>query len=191
MKKEFSFGGVKSGQIFQMGLVVPDADASMRFYAETMGVGPFTCKRGFKAPDGWYRGKSDMPELTLAMAYSGQVVIEVIQQHDDTPSVYKEFIDKHGYGLHHFGVAVAGEEYDKTLKEYHDIGFEDVFTDTLPSGARIYYISPKADAARTAFRNESGVGYLELVEIIDSEQSFLKSVYDSAANWDGKTVVRA
>ena len=123
MARTFSFGGVASGQIFQLGYIVPDVDASIRFCAEALGIGPFTCSRGFKAPDGWYRGSTEMPELTIAHAYSGRLFFEYIQQHDDTPSVYKEYIEKYGYGLHHFGIAVAPEDYDATLERYYGLGF--------------------------------------------------------------------
>jgi hypothetical protein len=188
MARTFSFGGIASGQIFQLGYIVPDADASMRFYAETLRIGPFTCMRGFRAPDGWYRGSADMPELTIAHAYSGRLFIEVIEQHDDTPSVYKEYIDKYGYGLHHLGIAIATEDFDAAIGRYYSLGFEDVFTDNLPGGVRIRYIGPKSEEAIEKLRNEAGVCYLECVEVKESEEGFFAGMVDLAANWDGKTV---
>ena len=189
MAKTFSFGGIASGQIFQLGFVVPDVDASMRFYAEKFRVGPFSCSRGFKAPDGWYRGKTDMPELTLAQAYNGRLVVELIQQHDDTPSVYKEFIDRCGFGLHHYGIAVATEEYEQTLEHYYAGGFADVFTDNLPGGTRIRYIGPKREEEIEKTRNETGVGYFECVEIRENQENFFSSLIEAARNWDGKTLL--
>ena len=191
MAATFSFGGVTSGQIFQLGYVVPDVDASMRFCAEAMHIGPFTCSRGFKAPDGWYRGSSDMPELTITHAHNGSLFMEFIQQHDDVPSVYKEFIDKHGYGLHHYGIALATEDYDKTLEHYYNLGFENIFTDNLPGGTRIRYIGPKGESAIEKLRNETGAGYFECVEVLSSEEAFFKGMYEAALNWDGKTLLRA
>ena len=190
MAKTFTFGGVASGQIFQLGYLVPDVDSSMRFCAEAMKIGPFTCNSGFKAPDGWYRGSTDMPQLTIAHAYSGRLFIEFIQQHDDTPSVYKEMLDKHGYGLHHYGIAVAPEEYDKTLEHYYSLGFENIFTDTLPGGVRIRYIGPKTPEGIEKLRNETGVGYFECVEILEKEEAMFTGMYEAALNWDGKTLLR-
>ena len=190
MARTFSFGGVASGQIFQLGYIVPDVDASIRFCTEALGIGPFTCSRGFKAPDGWYRGSSDMPELTIAHAYSGRLFFEYIQQHDDTPSVYKEHIDKYGYGLHHFGIAVAPEEFDATLERYYSLGFEDIFTDQLPGDVRIRYIGPKSEAALDKLRNETGACYLECVEVKAVEESFFSGMIDAAMAWDGKTLFR-
>ena len=59
MGKLLNFGGFMSGQIFQLGYIVPDIDESIKFYAEAMRIGPFTLNRGFKAPDGWYRGNTE------------------------------------------------------------------------------------------------------------------------------------
>jgi len=190
MLKTFSFGGVVAGQIYQLGFVVPDIDASMRFNAESMRIGPFTCSRGFKAPDGWYRGSTDMPELSIAHAYNGRLFVEFIQQHDDVPSVYKEFIDKHGYGLHHYGIAVAPEDYDASLEHFYSLGFEDIFTDRLHGNTRIRYVGPKTETARDKLRNEVGVSYLECVEMFASEETFFTGIYEASLHWDGKTLLR-
>lgn len=190
MAKTFSFGGVTSGQIFQLGYIVPDVDASMQFCAKALRIGPFSCSRGFKAPDGWYRGSSDMPELTIAHAYTGRLFIEFIQQHDDVPSVYKELIDKHGYGLHHYGLAIAPEDYDATLEKYYSQGFENIFTDNLPGNTRIRYIGPKDPDALEKLRNDTGVSYLECVETHPSEEGFFAGMCDAYNNWDGVTVSR-
>ena len=190
MGRTFSFGGIAGGQIFQLGFIVPDVDASMRFYAETMRIGPFTCGRGFKAPDGWYRGSSEMPELTIAHAYSGRLFIELIQQHDDTPSVYKEHTDKYGFGLHHYGIAVAPEDYDETLERYYSLGFEDIFTDRLPGDVRIRYIGPKGEKELDEMKKAAGVCYLECVEVKPGEESFFSGMVEAAMNWDGTTLTR-
>ena len=188
MAKTFSFGGIQSGQIFQLGIVVPDIDEAVKFYAEALGIGPFSVSRGFKAPDGSYRGSTEMPELTLAHTWGGRFFVELIQQHCDTPSVYKEFIDRHGYGLHHFGFAVDPAEFDKTQAHYYSLGFEDIFTDNLPGGTRVRYMGPKGEAALDKLRNETGVSYYECVEMFPAEESFFTDIYNAAMNWDGKTL---
>ena len=190
MVNTFSFDDVASGQIFQLGIVVPDVDVSVRIHAEALQIGPFTCSRGFKAPEGWYRGSADMPELTIAHAYAGRLFIELIQQHDDVPSIYTEYTKKYGYGFHHFGIAVATEDYDETLEKYYSLGFENVFTDQLPGGVRIRYLGPKTEEARDKLRNETGVCYFECVEWRDSNKAFFGGMYQAYLNWDGKTLFR-
>jgi hypothetical protein len=160
----------------------------MQFYAQNLGIAPFTCRREFKAPDGWYRGSTEMPRLTLAHGYSGKIFIELIQQHCNTPSVYREHIDRFGYGLHHFGLAIASEDYDAALAKYYEQGFEDVFTDNLPGGVRIRYLGLKDPEAMKKMVQETGVGYFECVEMKKSEESFFGSMIEAAENWDGKTI---
>jgi extradiol dioxygenase family protein len=189
MTKTFSFGGFSSGQVFQLGYVVPDVDASMRFYAEQLGIGPFSCSRGFRAPDGWYRGATDMPELTIAQAYAGHFVVELIQQHDDTPSVYKEFIERCGYGLHHYGIAVAHEDYDRMLERYYANGYADVFTDNLPGGTRIRYIGPGSVDDIVKTRSETGVGYFESVEVLENQEKMFSRLCEAHRHWDGQTLL--
>ena len=187
--RKFSFG-ITSGQIFQAGIVVQNVEASMKFYAENLNVGPFTLNRGFVAPAGSYRGGSDNPTLSIAHAYTGRQFIELIEQHTDTPSVYTEYMDKYGFGLHHFGIAVAPEDYDRVIGDYYAKGFEDVFTDQLPTGVRIRYIAPKDPSAMEAMKIASGVAYLECVEVVPGEEEFFAEMCEAAAAWDGKTVVR-
>ncbi|MCL2121877.1 MAG: VOC family protein [Clostridiales bacterium] len=188
MASTFPFSDFKSGQILQVCFVVPDIDAAMRFYAEVLRIGPFSCARGFRAPDGWYRGSNAMPELTIAQACTGSYFIELIQQHDDTPSVYKEFIDKHGYGIHHYGVAVATEDFDSLREHYFNLGFEDIFTDNLPGGVRIRYMGPKGEEALEKARIESGVSYYECIEIVNRQDNNFSRLYEAYRQWDGKTL---
>jgi len=41
------------------------------------------------------------------MSFAGHVMIELIEQHNDVPSVYRNIAEKRGYGFHHWGVATA------------------------------------------------------------------------------------
>jgi hypothetical protein len=71
-------------------------------------------------------------------------------------------------------------------------GFEDVFTDRLPTGARIRYLAPKDPAAKASMVEACGAGFLECVEIVPGrcvlcgdEASCGKLV--RAANWTKDT----
>ena len=185
--KTFAFGAV-SGQIFQVGIVVKDVDAGMKFYAENLNIGPFFISRQFMAPAGSYRGGDKNPLLSIAHAHTGKLFVELIQQRDSTPSVYTEYMDKYGYGMHHYGIAIAPEDYDRFVGDFYAKGFEDVFTDQLPSGARIRYIAPKGAPAMENLKVTTGASYLECVEVVPDEEAFFTGMRDTALNWDGKTV---
>jgi catechol 2,3-dioxygenase-like lactoylglutathione lyase family enzyme len=188
VKKTFSFGSA-SGEIFQLGIVVPNLDAAVKFYVENLHIGPFICARNFVAPAGKYRGETVNPRLSLAHVFNGKIFIELIQQHDVMPSVYAEHVEKYGYGLHHFGLSIAPEDYDDYLTMYYANGFEDVFTDHLPSGARIKYIAPKKKKDKDTMVINSGVGYFECVEVVPGEELFFNSMRQAAESWDHVTII--
>jgi len=48
--------------------------------------------RSLYAEQGYYRGQPNDLSLTLAVAFAGHMMIELIEQHDDKPSVYQETI---------------------------------------------------------------------------------------------------
>src|ERR1700689_3463209 len=89
------FGGIR-----QLGMVVSDINTAMQEWAK-LGVGPFYTMH-FAIDDFVYRGgPSEAPIVTLAFAHSGPLQIELIQQHNDVPSGYKEFLDAGRLGAQH------------------------------------------------------------------------------------------
>jgi Glyoxalase/Bleomycin resistance protein/Dioxygenase superfamily len=95
--------------------VVPDFDAAVARLLEA-GIGPvFVMKRIRVAAR--FRGARHDPLFSAAFCYSGGIQFEFLQQHDETPSAYKEFIERNpSGGLHHtayftpqgFDVALSG-----------------------------------------------------------------------------------
>ena len=75
------------------GLFYREYEGIMRYWAETLGVGPWFHMPHLRPDDFAYRGKSSDPEISLAIAYSGRLQLELIQQHNDAQSMYKDSID--------------------------------------------------------------------------------------------------
>ena len=89
------FGGIR-----QIGMVVHDCQSAMEKWAR-LGVGPFFTMR-FTVDDFIYRGSpSPAPDVTLCFAHSGPIQVELIQQHNDVPSVWREFLDQGREGAQH------------------------------------------------------------------------------------------
>ena len=66
------------------------------------------------------RGKDADYSMRVALSYLGPMRIELIEPlAGDT--VYAEFVEKHGYGLHHIGVLV--DDMETALHDAHDAGF--------------------------------------------------------------------
>lgn len=94
------------GPATQLGFVVRDIEAAMRHWIEVFGIGPFVCmERGTSQPPPvtWMRGEPVSVELKLAFGFMGEVQIELIEQTNDAPSPYREFLASEREGLQHLG----------------------------------------------------------------------------------------
>ena len=60
---------------------------------------------------------------------------DIIQQLDDSPSVYREAVERAGHGLHHFGVAWT--DHDAALAHYRSLGFTLAYSAEVANGARV------------------------------------------------------
>ena len=105
-------------------------------------------------------------------------MIELIQQHNAGPSVYRELIDRRGHGFHHWGV--ASTRFDEDCEAYRRRGFEMAFYDKTPVGTRVAYF----DASHTL------PGMIELIEMSDAQELRYARMYAAAAAWDGTDPIR-
>jgi methylmalonyl-CoA/ethylmalonyl-CoA epimerase len=86
------------GPVMQIAFVPEDFDAALAHWTQVMGVGPFFLIENIQLPDSLYLGEPNMCVFTIALAYWGDVQIELIRQENDAPSIYR---DAKGKGLHH------------------------------------------------------------------------------------------
>jgi catechol 2,3-dioxygenase-like lactoylglutathione lyase family enzyme len=94
------------GPAVQLGFVVRDVEAAMRHWIEVLGVGPFLFLEkgtGRPAPQSFFRKEPVHVEMRLAFGFIGDVQIELIEQVNDAPSPYREFLESGREGLQHFG----------------------------------------------------------------------------------------
>ncbi|CAM2169601.1 VOC family protein [Paraburkholderia sacchari] len=112
------------GDIRQVAMVVHDVNAAMRQWAQ-VGVGPFGVLGNFRPQNYVYRGQPMTgPLLTLCFAQSGDVQIELIQQHDDTPSAYIDFLGSGKEGCQHVCAWYANHaDYDAKRTALLERGF--------------------------------------------------------------------
>jgi hypothetical protein len=86
------------GVVRQLGYVVRDLDRTVADWLK-LGVGPWFVLRG-QLQSVLYRGRPCTVAVSLAFANSGDLQIEVIQQEDDTPSIFTEFLASGNAGVH-------------------------------------------------------------------------------------------
>ena len=89
------------GEIRQLGYVVPDIEAAMDYWSRVLGVGPFFYAERVPVVNFTYRGAPSSPVTSVALANSGAVQVELIQQRNDAPTMYRDFVQAKGSGLQH------------------------------------------------------------------------------------------
>lgn len=107
--------------IAQVALVVPDLEAAVEQYWTLFGIGDwhFYTYRKPLVKQMTYRGQPAEYAMRVALSYLGPMRIELIEMVEGD-TVYAEFVNDHGYGVHHFGVLV--DDIEKALAEAESAG---------------------------------------------------------------------
>lgn len=95
------------GPVIQQAYVVPDITEAMQHWL-ARGIGPFYVEQRVQTR-GLHDGQEVLADISAGFAFSGEQQIEVIQVFNDTPSVYRKFIEANPQGgLHHLAVWIDG-----------------------------------------------------------------------------------
>ncbi len=173
-----SFGQPDDG-IIQMAYVVEDIHRAMHEWSSRLKAGPWFLLDHFRGVDPQYRGQSTQVDIALAIGFSGHMSIELIQQLNDEPSVYREVVDKRGYGFHHFGIATSN--FDRDVERYRSSGAALAFSLRVPSGGRVAYMDTTATLP----------GMTELIELGPGFEPTFNRFYRASIGWDGSEPVRS
>ncbi|MFM9943129.1 MAG: VOC family protein [Hyphomicrobiaceae bacterium] len=166
------------GPIRQIGYVVRDIEAAMAHWSTVIDVGPWFYVDTFVFNTFSYRGRNyDGLDASVAMANSGDLQIELIQQRCQTPSMYRDFLNHAGEGLQH--VAYWPDDYDaayaEALKRGNVVGHEG----QLPRGRFVYFESSGHPGS-----------VFEFNEITPIRRQIIATIKHAAATWDGTDPVR-
>lgn len=168
----------KIGSIYQICFVVPNLRDAVEEWTSSGRAGPFYLFENFEFKNPNYKGEAIAPDVSLALGYSGDLNIELIEQHDDTPSIYKEQIDSKGYGFHHF--ARLSANMDQSIAEETVWGYACSFSAAFADGTRCAYIDTRSITG----------GFTEYIEYNDGVEGLLGLMHDAAKDWDGTEPLR-
>ncbi len=166
--------GVLPGPLRQNGYVVTDLDASIDHWVRALGVGPWYTISDITLEPCQYRGETVSTHLSIALANSGELQIELIRPHDDAPSCYREFLDGGGEGLHH--LAWWTEDFEGTMERATDAGWG-VLQSGSAMGPRFCYFDTGAPRGAVA----------ELMELNEMSVWLAETVREASRDWDGVT----
>lgn len=163
-------GAVLSGPVRQIGYVVRDLHAAIAD-ALALGIGPWFTLLDLPQEGMTYRGAPCAPVLSIGFANSGDLQVELIQQVDDSPSIYREFLDTGQHGFNQLAWWV--DDYDAFDQRARAAGWEAVFGGDA-GGTRFGYFETAGALA----------SIVEVMEINDANTWMANTVRDAAATWD-------
>jgi catechol 2,3-dioxygenase-like lactoylglutathione lyase family enzyme len=97
--------------IAQVAIIVPNLEEAVENYWKLFGIGDwhfYTYGQPLVKRMS-YRGEPSEYTMRVALSYLGPMRIELIEMVEGD-TVYAEFVQEHGYGVHHFGVLVENME---------------------------------------------------------------------------------
>jgi methylmalonyl-CoA/ethylmalonyl-CoA epimerase len=109
-------------EIAQICLIVPDLDKAVENYWKLFGIGPWhfytygkpLVKRMTR------HGRPAEYRMRVALSHIGRLRIELIEPLEGD-TVYSEFVEKHGYGVHHLGVLT--DNMQQAIRQAAEAGF--------------------------------------------------------------------
>ena len=167
------------GAVTQNGYIVRDIERSMRHWIEVLGVGPWFYMERVKTDWFRHRGVDSAMEMSVALANSGDLQIELIQQRNDAPSMYKEFLDAGHEGLQHIAFWSRDYQslYDRAISLGYKVGHEGQIGGEK---GRFAYFDTQLHPGTV----------VEISDISGSKGTFFEHVRQAAINWDGSDPIR-
>ena len=166
------------GDMRQVGIVVRDVEGAMRHWIEVCGVGPWFYVEKLPVSSFTYRDKI-FPDIhiSVALANSGEVQLELIQQRCNTPSMYRDFLAAGHEGMQHW--SSWPEDYDARLECALSSGYRVGQAGDGPRG-RFVYLWEEGHRGRV----------IEMAQMTPTRRNIFAAVRDAAVDWQGTDPVR-
>jgi hypothetical protein len=166
------------GEIKQIAYITRDFDAVIDFFIKT-GIGPWFIAKKRPMRDVTYRGQRVDLEISLGMANSGPLQVEVIEPTNDAPSIYQDWLAKYPGQLMVQHVAAWPADFAGADRRVLEAGYQSVMSANLPGGAFAYYEHP--DHPEFVF---------ETAELTDERRDIWGAIARAAQDWDGQDPIR-
>jgi hypothetical protein len=163
------------GAPFQIAFVTPDPEPEISRWMTTFGAGPFFLIENLHFSYTNYRGSLQDITIDVYLANWGEMQVEVIRPHDDTPSVYTEWLQAGRTGLHHLAMAV--DDMAAARKTIEAAGLEVTQESAANNRAPFFYV-------------QMGDIYLEILRPDEGRLAVFKAIREAHADWDGEDAIR-
>ena len=166
------------GPIMQMGFVVDNFEIPIKHWTEKLNVGPFFILEHLDLKDFHYRGNKSDIDFSVAISFSGDMQIELIKQHCDTPSIYNEFSEIKRGDLHH--ICRLTPDINNDIKILENQGYKNIQDgETEDGGIKFAYLDAQ----------ENYGSILELAELAEENLALTEAMKNASKNWDKKASI--
>ncbi|NJO32260.1 MAG: VOC family protein [Rhodospirillales bacterium] len=155
----------------QAAYVVGDLEASVSRWVDLFGAGPFYASGEIEF-EYQYRGAPAHVRVSGAIGQYGDLQIELIQQHCERPSLYRDLAAGASDALHH--MAILANDVDATARWYEEAGLS-VASRMEFGGMRVAHIDARA-----------ALGFMvELMQEGEMASKMLALTRRSSLDWNG------
>lgn len=166
------------GPVTQIAFLTRDIDASIKHFLDHLGIGPwFMLAPAQLRPRG--HPEAAAAGLLVAFAYARGMEFELIQQTNETPSIWKinsTDISQRDF-FHH--TCIWPEDYDAAVLAALKANYVPAYDGDTPRGRYTYMSHP-----------EQVGSYFEISEATPARQAMQAAVREGAIDWDGTDPVR-
>ena len=165
------------GEVMQTALVVPDIRAAMAAFMRDPGAGPWFWRERGVFPRQTLRGRPVQTALSIAMAWQGAMLCELIEVLDDGPTVYD---------------AVRAQGGGAASLRGGDLRLFGGLRGAGGSGHALVYESEVANGARVGYFDTKGrlPAMIEVIECLPGTLAMFGRIRDAHIGWDGTDAVR-
>lgn len=162
----------------QVAYHVPDPVAAAEQFARDFGWGPFYLMEHIPLERSLHRGRPAPFDHTSAYGQAGDVMVELITQHNDGPSALRDMYASHETGIHH--VACFVDDLPAALDGFRHAGAEVALDARTVGGVDFAMVDTVARLGHM----------LELYEPGEDLRKFYAFVRQKAEGWDGSRPLR-
>ena len=166
------------GPVMQIAFVPTDFDAALAYWTQVMGVGPFYLIQNIERGDLRYLGEPTGCKFSLALAYWGDMQIELIRPENDAPGIYRGKYGVSGDVLHH--TCILTDNLAQARKTAEAAGAKVLVEGTVGDDGGVIYV-------------DTGGGAGSIVEILQpasGSESLFAMIKAASVGWDGSDPVR-
>lgn len=168
---------LEGARIIQNAYVVDDLQQAMKNWNQLYGIGPFTVIEHIRPTDAIHRGSPVELDFSAAFVQSGELNIELIEQHNDSDSAFRDMYTRGQQGFHH--IAIIADDFAADVANFESAGYPVAtqFTTGPNSGIAFIDTRPLLGHMIELYQNKTAI------------MGLYGMVREAADSWDGETLV--